>query len=90
MAFKFHAYLADVIRVVAMRKQVKKIALSGGVFQNALLINLIEEGLPSGINLYLHKELSSNDENISLGQLASVAVTSRRINDYSELSINYH
>ncbi len=90
IAFKFHAYLADVIHTVAMRKQVKNIVLSGGVFQNSLLINLIEENLSSDLKLYLHKELSSNDENISLGQLASVAVTSRRKNEHQELSINYH
>ena len=89
IAFKFHAWLADVIYSVASLKKVKNIALSGGVFQNALLINLIEEVLPSGINLYLHKELSSNDENISLGQLAYVSVTNQRVQEHSELSINY-
>jgi hydrogenase maturation protein HypF len=89
MAFKFHAWLADVIYSVALSKQIKNIALSGGVFQNALLIDLIEEKLPSGFSLYLHKEHSSNDENISLGQLASVARTSQRIDEHHELSIHY-
>lgn len=89
IAFKFHAWLADVIYSVASQYKIKNIALSGGVFQNALLINLIEEALPSGTNLYLHKALSSNDENISLGQLASVARTNQRVFEHSELSINY-
>lgn len=78
IAFKFHAWLADVIYSVAIRMQVNHIACSGGVFQNALLINLIDEKLNPDIHLYLHKELSSNDENISLGQLACVAVTGSR------------
>jgi hydrogenase maturation protein HypF len=90
IAFKFHAWLADVIYSVASQYKIKKIALSGGVFQNALLINLIEEALPSGTNLYLHKDLSSNDENISLGQLACVSIVNRREDVESELSVNYH
>ncbi len=43
IAFKFHAWLADVIYSVASLYKIKNIALSGGVFQNALLIDLIEE-----------------------------------------------
>jgi hydrogenase maturation protein HypF len=90
IAFKFHAWLAEVIYSVASRKQIKNIALSGGVFQNALLINLIEERLASGFNMYLHKELSSNDENISLGQLAYFSVMNRKENEHNELEVNYH
>jgi hydrogenase maturation protein HypF len=78
IAFKFHAWLADVIYAVASNKQINRIALSGGVFQNVLLINLIDEKLTPDFQLYLHQELSSNDENISLGQLACVSVTGSR------------
>jgi len=90
IAFKFHAWLADVIYSVASQYKIKNIALSGGVFQNALLIDLIEEKLPSGFSLYLHQELSSNDENISLGQLACISVTGQREQEHHELSVNYH
>jgi hydrogenase maturation protein HypF len=90
IAFKFHAWLADVIYSVASQYKIKNITLSGGVFQNALLIDLIGEKLSSGFSLYLHKELSSNDENISLGQLACVSSVNRRENEHQELSINYH
>lgn len=89
-AFKFHAWLADVIYSVVSKYRVKNIALSGGVFQNALLINLIEERLPSGFVLYLHKELSSNDENISFGQLAGVSVAHRSRHQQYELSVKYN
>lgn len=69
IAFKFHAWLADVIHSVVETKQYGKIAFSGGVFQNALLMDLIRERL-NGKQLFVHRELSPNDETISFGQLA--------------------
>jgi len=70
IAYKFHAYLADVIAFIISQKQVTHVALSGGVFQNGLLLDLIENKIGSEVKLYMHHELSPNDENISLGQLA--------------------
>lgn len=90
IAFKFHAWLADVIYSVATKYAVKNIALSGGVFQNALLINLIEEKISSGFSLCLHQQLSSNDENISLGQLVCVSVAHRKEQEHQEFSVNYN
>jgi hydrogenase maturation protein HypF len=43
IAYKFHSYLADVVYEVVTRKQVNHVAFSGGVFQNTLLIDLIEK-----------------------------------------------
>jgi hydrogenase maturation protein HypF len=41
----------------------------GGVFQNAVLVDLIQSHCQSNsICLHLHQELSPNDENISFGQ----------------------
>ncbi|MDZ7647818.1 MAG: hypothetical protein U5K54_11895 [Cytophagales bacterium] len=51
-----------------------QVALSGGVFQNALLVELIYERLPEDSEIFMHQELSPNDENIAVGQLASVAL----------------
>jgi len=46
------------------------IACSGGVFQNAILLEkLLQMTEKKGIELKLNRILSSNDENISLGQL---------------------
>lgn len=67
IAYKFHYYLADAIREIAQRNNLTKVALSGGVFQNRLLINLITENPDAQV--YLPAELSSNDEGIALGQL---------------------
>lgn len=71
IAYKFHNYLADVVQSVAAAKQYASIAFSGGVFQNALLMDLIRDRL-NGKQLFVHREVSPNDENIAFGQLASV------------------
>lgn len=73
IAFKFHAWLADAIFDIASRLAIQKIALSGGVFQNRLLVELIEERLQDQAQLYFPVELSANDEGICLGQMAWAA-----------------
>ncbi len=70
LAFKFHLSLAKLIEKVANELQINKLAFSGGVFQNALLVSLIQEHLSGDFSLYFNKELCPNDENISFGQLA--------------------
>jgi len=61
--------LAYSIVAFAKTKNYKKIAFSGGVFQNTTLVDIIIELAPKEIKLYFHKDLSPNDENISFGQL---------------------
>jgi len=46
-----------------------KIALSRGVFQNTVLIDMITELCESRFELFLNLNLSPNDENISYGQM---------------------
>jgi hydrogenase maturation protein HypF len=70
IAAKFHLSLVNLIRQEAEKQGVKKIAFSGGVFQNSLLIDLIKTILATDFELIFHQRLSSNDENISFGQLA--------------------
>jgi len=70
IAARFHYSLADCIRQVAEKLNVKKVAMSGGVFQNALLIDMICDLTNDDLKLYFHQQLSPNDENISFGQLA--------------------
>lgn len=69
IALNFHFTLVKVIEKVANFHSFKEIAYSGGVFQNALLIDLIEDQLAVKINCYFHENLSPNDENIAFGQL---------------------
>ena len=69
---KFHISLAHYISIIANQSraiEIKKVAFSGGVFQNQLLIELLISFMDDDFELYFHKELSPNDENISFGQL---------------------
>jgi hydrogenase maturation protein HypF len=65
----FHVQLAASVRLLAEEAKIRHIAFSGGVFQNGLLCDLIRKELQNHAHLYFHRELSSNDENISFGQL---------------------
>lgn len=69
IAAKFHNSLPQVIKQIADNLKINKIACSGGVFQNALLVDLLIEQLSPTYELYFHQQLSPNDENISYGQL---------------------
>ncbi len=69
IAFKFHQSLATWVKQMAEKCNCKKLAFSGGVFQNALLVDLIIEHLKGDYQLYFHHQLSPNDENIAVGQL---------------------
>jgi hydrogenase maturation protein HypF len=60
--------LAILILEKAELESVGKIAFSGGVFQNAWLVALLQD-LNPGFELFFHKEFSPNDENIPFGQL---------------------
>jgi len=69
IAAKFHYSLAKVPGIVAENIRCRKIAFSGGVFQNALLVDMIQHHSGGEYELFFHKELSPNDENISFGQM---------------------
>jgi hydrogenase maturation protein HypF len=66
---KFHYSLVCLVEIVAKNIGVNKICFSGGVFQNTLLVDWIMEKYQGKYQLYFHKNLSPNDENISFGQL---------------------
>jgi hydrogenase maturation protein HypF len=70
IARRFFASLARLVTEIAFRFDIPDIALSGGVFQNALLVDMIRTRLPKDMTLHTHRQLSPNDECIPLGQLA--------------------
>ncbi len=70
IAAAFHASLVDMIGQVARATQAECIAMSGGVWQNALLTQMVESQLGREFTILRHRQLSPNDENIPLGQLA--------------------
>ena len=44
-------------------------ALSGGVWQNQLLLNLVRDGLEKdGFTVYFHQQTPTNDGGLALGQ----------------------
>ncbi|WP_421801607.1 carbamoyltransferase HypF [Flagellimonas sp.] len=61
--------LAMVIIKMAEHFNIHKIAMSGGVFQNTVLVDMIKEISRDNYKLYFNRNLSPNDENISFGQL---------------------
>ncbi len=69
VAARFHLTLITSIKAVAHRMKVRKIAFSGGVFQNGLLVDLAGHHLGEDFDLYFHRELPPNDENVSFGQM---------------------
>ena len=70
IAAKFHYSLAHLIKTIAEKLDVNKIAFTGGVFQNSVLVDMIQHHLGESHQLYFHENLSPNDENISFGQMA--------------------
>ncbi|WP_229216718.1 carbamoyltransferase HypF [Dyadobacter sp. 3J3] len=72
IAAKFHYSLVKFIEYTAKKVGAKKLAFSGGVFQNAVLVDLVIINLTNNFELYFHKQLSANDENISFGQIAYI------------------
>ena len=69
IAAKFHYSLVCLVGMIAKNIHVEKICFSGGVFQNALLLDWIQQQYSGKYQLYFHHHLSPNDENISFGQL---------------------
>ncbi|QLG44052.1 carbamoyltransferase HypF [Costertonia aggregata] len=70
IANSFIYTLALAIIKVAEQNNFSRIACSGGVFQNAVLVEkLLQMAEKKGFELKFNRILSSNDENISIGQL---------------------
>lgn len=70
LAYRFHVALVNWIEEIAIHEEISTLAFSGGVFQNALLVELIHKRLGHQYQLYFHQQLSPNDECIAFGQLA--------------------
>lgn len=75
---KFHQTVLNIMLQIAeeLRKRytIKKVVLSGGSFQNRILLGRGEEMLrKSGFEVYTHESVPSNDGGIALGQLAVAA-----------------
>jgi hydrogenase maturation protein HypF len=82
VALKFHRTIAEVIveacRQISRQTGLNDVCLSGGVFQNALLLEMALLLLSrEGLRVYFQRRVPSNDGGLSLGQ-AVVALTRAR------------
>jgi hydrogenase maturation protein HypF len=83
LAARFHNTLADVVVDVCVRLRdlhtLGTVALSGGVFQNALLLSRCLDRLETaGFTVLTHRQVPPNDGGISLGQAAVATEVVRR------------
>jgi len=79
---RFHRTAADMItetcHIISEKTGIKSVALSGGVFQNRLLLNLAIDMLgKEGFKVFSHRIVPCNDGGIALGQ-AVIAHFNRR------------
>ena len=76
IAKKFHNtivnFSVELCELIKKRYKVNKVALSGGVFQNKIILEGIYHRLKKrGFEVYFHNKVPCNDAGISLGQLVS-------------------
>jgi hydrogenase maturation protein HypF len=74
----FHAGLATGIAVMTTRLcaryRINTAVMSGGTFQNSLLLEMVRAQLPSSLTTWTNVAVPSNDGGISLGQAAVASV----------------
>lgn len=71
---KFHNTLTEIIVSLAYRNKLKRVALTGGCFQNKYLLeHSISRLRSSGFTPYWHRQIPTNDGGIAVGQIAAVA-----------------
>ena len=68
---RLHATMAAMIAAVARRVGARRVALSGGCFQNRLLLErAVTELRAAGVTPYWHQRVPPNDGGLALGQAA--------------------
>jgi hydrogenase maturation protein HypF len=73
LARRFHETLAaatlEVVRAIGRESGVRKVVLSGGVFQNKLLTGQVHDLLTAhGFQVFIHRLVPPNDGGLALGQ----------------------
>lgn len=74
ISMRFHRALADLIHQAALTLRAQtglsRVGLTGGVFQNALLVNLTRDLLNAdGFRVITHQQIPANDGGLSYGQV---------------------
>lgn len=75
IAARFHQTVSQIVLSVCLKARrltgIDKVCLSGGVFQNALLLRLTHKALTAaGFSVFFPRQLPANDGGLSLGQAA--------------------
>ncbi|HPY42054.1 MAG TPA: carbamoyltransferase HypF, partial [Thiolinea sp.] len=77
IATRFHKGLAQSLAKTASelahQHGLKTIALSGGVFQNRILLEAVSDGLAPEFTVLMHQRVPANDGGLALGQAAIAA-----------------
>ena len=75
IAYRFHLALADLIGQIAERAGLPRVVLTGGCFQNVLLLRLACRRLARArFTVYSHRLVPPNDGGLSLGQAVVAAM----------------
>ncbi len=74
ISYKFHNTVGKIIgkvcKMISKETKIKKVCLSGGVFQNALLLeSAIRELKKMRLEVYINEHVPANDGGIALGQI---------------------
>ncbi len=85
IATKFHHTIINLIfanaKLIKQSHGINKVVLSGGSFQNRIILERVEQLLTGkGFEVYAHENTPANDGGIALGQLA-IAAKRRELND---------
>lgn len=75
ISMKFHntiiSFSIDVCKQLSIKHNIDKVALSGGVFNNEILLKgIYNRLLKDNFKVYIHSSIPCNDGGISLGQIA--------------------
>jgi hydrogenase maturation protein HypF len=86
MAARFHLGLIDALsnaaRAIACRNNVRRVALSGGVMQNQILLEGLHRRLVAdGFDVLAHRTAPANDGGLALGQAVIAAAALARAED---------
>lgn len=82
--------LVELIVLLSNKFGACQLAFSGGVFQNALLVDLIIEKMAHHRVVYFQKQVSPNDEGIALGQFAYYLNNYKLNSKHTDKSASYN